>query len=82
MPKACSISKLSILLGVQSWVESNNKGCFDRLSSKPTEALKFYNKCRGDKTYNRIASIEMANVCLNPENEIRSDEDWRKKNPK
>jgi hypothetical protein len=51
-----------------------------RLSSKPTEALKFYNKCRGDKTYGRIAAIEMANLCLNPENEIRSDEEWRKKN--
>jgi hypothetical protein len=29
-----------------------------------------------------MASIEMANICLNPENELRSDEDWRKKNPK
>jgi hypothetical protein len=29
-----------------------------------------------------MASIEMANLCLNPENEIRSDEDWRKKNPR
>jgi hypothetical protein len=24
----------------------------------------------------------MANVCLNPDNEIRSDEDWKKKSPK
>lgn len=53
-----------------------------RLSNKPSEALKYYNKCRGDKKYGRSASIEMANLCLNPENEIRSDEDWRKKNPK
>jgi hypothetical protein len=29
-----------------------------------------------------MASIEMANICLNPENEIRSDEDWRKKSVK
>ena len=53
-----------------------------RLSNKPTEALKYYNKCRGDKTYGRDAAIEMANLCLNPENEIRTDEDWRKKNLK
>ena len=53
-----------------------------RLSYKPTEALKFYNKCRGDKIYGRIACIVMAELCLNPDNEIRFDEDWRKKNPK
>ncbi|CAF0765805.1 unnamed protein product [Brachionus calyciflorus] len=55
-------------------------GLYYQLSSKPTEALKYYNKCRGDKMYGRLASIEMADLCLNPENEIRSDEDWRKKN--
>ena len=43
--------------------------------------MKYYNKCRGDKKYGRSAAIEMANICLNPENEIRSDEEWRKKNP-
>ncbi len=53
-----------------------------RLSCKPTEALKFYNKCRGDKNYGKMASIEMANICLNPDNEIRSDEDWKKKSIK
>lgn len=55
------------------------QGLFYQLSCKPTEALKMYNKCRGDKVFGRIASIEMANICLNPDNEIRSDEDWRKK---
>ena len=53
-----------------------------RLSCRPSDALKCYNKCRGDKKYGRIASLEMANVCLNPDNEIRSDEDWKKKSPK
>ncbi len=60
---------------------NNARGLFFQLSNKPTEALKFYNKCRGDKKYGRLASIEMANLCLNPENELRSDEEWRKKNP-
>jgi tetratricopeptide repeat protein 21B len=55
------------------------KGLFYQLSCKPIEALKFYNKCRGDKKYGALACIEMTNVCLNPDNEIRSDEDWKKK---
>jgi len=58
------------------------KGLYYQLSCVPNEALKFYNKCRGDKKFGTIAAIEMANVCLNPENEIRSDEYWNKKTPK
>lgn len=46
------------------------------------EAMKYYNKCRGDKKYGSISKIEMANICMNPENDIRTDEDWRKKNLK
>jgi tetratricopeptide repeat protein 21B len=55
------------------------KGLFYQLSCKPTEAMSFYNKSRGDKKYGHSASIEMANICLNPDNEIRTDDDWKKK---
>lgn len=32
--------------------------------------------------YGKIASLIMAELCLNPDNEIRSEENWRKNNLK
>ncbi|KAI3382363.1 hypothetical protein SNEBB_006716 [Seison nebaliae] len=47
-------------------------GLYHKLGCNPTEALINFNHCRQDKEYIRQAVVQMAQICLNRDNEIHA----------